>query len=271
MSSSFLYKAIFDQSPTPKRLILSLLSAPSMTRISAAQSAQWGQLFGIDPAAMRVALGRLCKSGFLQSVARGVYEVGPAGATLRTAASSWVSAEHLKGPWNGDWLLVHTAHLGRRDKRLARNRDRALRLEGFQSPLRDLWCRPANYRESLVETKARMVTLGMEQEAAVSRSSEVLGADLQLESLWPRAALEKSYEDATELMKDSRRRISDYRLEEAARETFLIGEYVIRQINADPMLPDEMIDGAARRKMHAAMLSYDKLGHGVWQRFQKQH
>jgi len=53
-----------------------------------------------------------------------------------------------------------------------------------------------------------------------------------------------------------------------ARETFLLGESVIRQINSDPMLPDSMIDVAARRKMHETMVAYDVFGRDAWTRFQ---
>jgi phenylacetic acid degradation operon negative regulatory protein len=44
---------------------------------------------------------------------------------------------------------------------------------------------------------------------------------------------------------------------------------VIRQINADPLLPDEMIDATARREMISAMAAYNELGSSAWSSFRR--
>ena len=51
---------------------------------------------------------------------------------------------------------------------------------------------------------------------------------------------------------------------EAARETLLLGQSVIRTINTDPLLPAEMVDAALRAEMIAAMQRYDTIGKGFW-------
>jgi phenylacetic acid degradation operon negative regulatory protein len=55
--------------------------------------------------------------------------------------------------------------------------------------------------------------------------------------------------------------------EEAARETFLVGEAVIRRINSDPLLPAQMIDTRARRQLIKGMVHYNQLGRAVWDKF----
>ncbi|MEM6300119.1 MAG: PaaX [Pseudomonadota bacterium] len=257
-----------NKSPTPKRLVLSLLSARGMAKTSAAQCTQWGSLFEIEASAMRVTLGRMVKAGLLTSVARGQYSIGPAGRALSEAAQSWIRAEDRVGAWSGGWLLIHAVHVQRRDKKAARNRERALRLEGFKPSYRDLWCRPANYSERLSDTRDRLMALGLEREAVMVHSLELHMEGVDLTSLWPRRKLESGYLKMTELMQISEKRLAQMPVDQAARESFLVGEHAIRLINSDPMLPDAMIDGAARRKMHATMVHYDQLGQSAWQRFQ---
>ncbi len=254
--------------PSAKRLILSLLSAPDLDEISARQCARWGALFSIEAAAMRVAVGRMVKEDLLTTVRRGVYSIGPRGRPLSDKARSWVAAEARVGPWDGRWLLVYTGHLGRRNKTTLRNRERALRLEGFAPLEQGIWCRPANYREPAAATRDRLLTLGLDVSAAVMRADRLLGFSASPESLWPRSDLEKSYARLTSAMQQSMRHLGSLSDEAAARETFVIGEAVIRQVNSDPLLPEEMIDADARRHMHATMVTYDGVGRGAWARFQ---
>lgn len=254
--------------PTPKRLILSLLSARDNEIMSLRQCIAWGDLFSIDAAAMRVALGRMVKTKLLSSVQRGFYRIGVQGHVLSDAARSWIQAEERVAPWNGDWLLVHTAHLGRRDKRALRHRERALRLDGFQSLRAGLWCRPANYVEAPEETRARLIRLGMDQDAYLLRTNAMLGPDLPPTELWPVEDLEKGYANLETAMQQSMNKLPDLDVRAAARETFLLGEFVIKQINSDPLLPDVMVDASARRRMHRQMRRYDEAGYDAWEQFQ---
>ena len=254
--------------PTAKRLVLSLLSAPSQDEIAARQFVRWGALFAIDAATMRVALGRMVRDGLIEVLRRGVYGIGPRGKALSAKARSWVSAEARIGPWDERWLLVHTAHLGRRNKTVLRMRERALRLEGLAELEAGLWCRPANYREPLAATRERMLDLGLEPGSLMLRADRILGDHHEPRQLWPVADLEQRYRQLIAAMNDSMEAIGELGDDEAARETFLIGESVIRQINGDPMLPDELVDAAARRCMHETMLAYDAVGRSAWARFQ---
>jgi phenylacetic acid degradation operon negative regulatory protein len=187
---------------------------------------------------------------------------------LSETARRWVSAEQRIGPWDGRWLVVHTAHLGRRDKRALSARERALTLVGFAALYPGFWCRPANYRETPAETRSRLLQLGLESEAILLRGDSLLGESKPLEELWPRDNLELRYATLSKAMQDSMHGSAARDSNLLARETFLLGEAVIRQINSDPLLPDSMIDVQARRKMHETMVAYDAFGRGAWARFQ---
>ncbi|WP_439107912.1 PaaX [Congregibacter sp.] len=254
--------------PTPKRLVLSLLSSPDLAEISVRQCLHWGELFEIDPTAMRVALGRLVKAGFLRSVARGRYAIGDRGEVLSKTARQWVSAEERVGSWDGRWLMAHTAHLGRRDKTVLKVREHALELVGFAGLYPGLWCRPANYLETPADTRERLLELGLEKEAVILRVDVLLGDKASVTELWPQRALEERYKTLTRAMLDSIGRGDSQDGEALVRETFLLGEAVIRQIASDPLLPDTMIDVKARRKMHETMVAYDAFGRRAWTHFQ---
>lgn len=256
--------------PTAKRLILSLLSAPELESISARECTRWGKLFAIDAAAMRVAVGRLVKTGLLISARRGVYRIGPRGESLMRAARGWRVAEERLEPWSGSWLLVATGHLPRSDRVSLRSRERALHLEGLREWRSGLWWRPANYRESTAATRERMLELGLDGEAVVLRVDSPDASDVSaLQQLWPRDQLEQRYLSLTQALSASRSGLRAMELEAAARETFLLGESVIKAINADPLLPAEFVNVAARGKLVDAMKAYDKAGRDIWVRFRE--
>jgi phenylacetic acid degradation operon negative regulatory protein len=254
-----------QHAPTPKRLILSLLSAPGYESVAIATLIAWGQLFDIEPAATRVAVGRMVKQGLLASRSRGLYNIGPRGQLMATTAARWMHAEQRVDRWRGDWLLVHAAHLGRSDKPALRLRERAFRLNGFAEWVGGLWCRPANLRESAGQIRERLLSLGMEREAVLVRTAETPGLSAKaLSGLWPREALEAGYRGAIGAMNQSLARLATLDTRQAARETFIIGEAVIRRINSDPLLPEAMVDTAARRSMVDHMLKYNAAGQAAW-------
>ncbi|QFU75795.1 PaaX [Halioglobus maricola] len=260
---------MFDaENPSPKRLVLSLLSAPSLPEVGVGLLLRWGELFEIDAATMRVTVGRLTRQGLLSSPQRGIYRMGPEGELIASTARDWVNAETRIGPWRGGWIAVHTSHLGRVNRTALRARERAFRLNGFAEYVTGLWYRPANLRESSSATRARLLSLGLEPEAIVMQSEDMPGvSEKELFALWPREYLETAYISHITNMQESTDRAGKLPLPEATRETLLVGEAVIRQINADPLLPDAIVDGRNRRRMINAMVRYNKFGQDIWQQF----
>jgi phenylacetic acid degradation operon negative regulatory protein len=253
---------------TAKRLILSLLSSPELKEIDVIYLIEWGKIFNIDPPATRVAIGRLVKQGLIAPVSRGKYTVGPNAEIMAQKASSWQGAEGKITSWSGHWIVAHTADLGRTNKTAVRTRERSLGLNGFSALVAGLWCRPANLKESLQQTKDRLVAMGLEQKTIVMRCDGFPEIEMDaLRQLWPIENIEAEYQGATDLMLKSGGNLHKLETNDAARETFLVGESVIKKINADPMLPEEMINADARRKMIHQMKDYNELGRAVWERF----
>ncbi len=257
--------------PTAKRLILSLMAAPDLDQVPISTLLMWGKLFDIDAATVRVTVGRLLRQGLLDSPSRGVYSIGHAGKLLSDTARAWISAEQRVSAWQGDWLLVHTAHLGRSNRTALRVRERAFRLNGFAAWQPGLQCRPANLTETPAETRDNLLRLGLESDAIVIRAKEIPGTrQRELEKLWPRKALESAYRRHIRAMQRSLPRLAKIPLARAARESLQIGEAVIRQVNSDPMLPQQMIDSASRREMIEQMIAYDNAGRDIWRQLSEQ-
>ena len=260
-----------DRGPTAKRLILSLLSQPNMATLNLRQLVAWGELLGQKPAAIRVTAGRLVKEDLLETVHRGVYRIGPAGLVLKSKASEWMTALDQIRDWKGAWLCVHTAHIGKANRRNLRARERAFRLFGFKELVDGVWIRPDNLAHTATEMYAALCQLGLEPEAVLLRSDviEYAGRRDPL-SLWDGAALNAGYDKGTELLQRSQKELKQQDLRSVTRETFLIGEHVIRQINADPLLPTDCVDASKRANLVQAMKKYSSFCHSHWTEFLEQ-
>lgn len=261
-------KIAFQHRITPKRLILSLLSSTGLKEIEVFNLIEWGKIFDIEPAATRVAVGRLLRQNLISTVSRGKYRIGSEGELIAKTASQWANVEQRLGPWQGDWITVHISHLGRTNKTALRARERAFRLNGFCEFVSGLWCRPANFTESLSETRQHLIELGLEPQAVITKCDGFPGFEQRsLFQLWPVSQIEANYHQSLKLMHDSVIGLPNLGHREAAQETFLVGETVIRQINADPLLPEQMTDCALRREVIVKMQEYNELGRKVWQHF----
>lgn len=257
-----------DDKTTPKRLLLSLLSSPGFKEIDVIYLIEWGKIFNIDPSATRVAVGRLAKQGYISSVSRGRYTIGPNGEMMARTARHWIDTEDRIGPWSGKWNVAHTAHLGRSNKTALRSRERAFRLNGFASPLAGLWCRPSNFKESLLQTKQRLTAMGLEPQAVFMNCDAFAGIETdELYQLWPIEITETEYLNVRQKMQASSAKLHSLDIIDAVRETFLVGESVIKQINADPLLPSEMINTQLRNEMINEMKLYNETGRIVWEKF----
>jgi|TARA_R110001583_G_scaffold65221_3_gene188537 phenylacetic acid degradation operon negative regulatory protein len=53
-------------------------------------------------------------------------------------------------------------------------------------------------------------------------------------------------------------------LQDAARESFLIGDKVLHEIAYDPRLPGEMINSASRQNMIETMIHFNAVGRAIW-------
>lgn len=254
--------------PTAKRLILSVLSQPNMSTLPIQQLVAWGILFDQKPAAVRVTAGRLVNEAVLEKTGRGLYTIGSGGLALKNKARTWTTALNKIRDWQGGWFVVYTAHLGKAIRRNVRARERAFRLYGFKELVDGLWVRPDNLTDSAAEIYASLCQLGLEPRAVLLQSDRLHQCDLKDPlSLWSGDDLNTGYETAITLLQESRKRLEGETLHRVTRETFIIGEHVIRQINADPLLPAEHINASKREGMVQAMRHYSEFCHPYWVEF----
>ena len=253
---------------TAKKLVLSLMSVTDHDRQPAANLVASGRVFGIEPTAMRMAITRLVKEGLLVAVERGIYAMGPAGGSLRTRVASWEEASAKIRPWSGDWLVVQCDHLGRTDKSRVRARERALRLGGFAQTISGLWVRPNNMVASLEATRLSLIDVGLDKDALILAVSDMaLPKGEDWKGLWSVEALSASYQAAIQAMAQSAKAVTEMDVADAAMETLMIGQSVIRLITFDPLLPSEIIDRSRFERMVGEMKSYNALGVKAWKAF----
>ncbi|MEH3101547.1 hypothetical protein [Sphingomonas adhaesiva] len=250
------------QPVTPRSLALWFLSTAAPAPLRTATLIGRAAIFGIEAAAMRVALGRLVRERMAVQPERGVYALGPAAGALHVRVRGWMRAEERVRDWSGAWIVVLTHHLGRTDRARLAVRERALRLAGLAEAAPGMWVRPDNLTVAVAD-EAR--GLGLEAEAIVlTRARAEAREEAAFRALWPVAALEEGYRFWCAEMAASSARLADAHAIDAARETYLLGQSVLRAINSDPMLPGELVDVALRRGMVAAMKRYNAMALGWW-------
>ena len=245
---------------TAKRAILTALTATQRS-LSTAQLRLCGALFGIEGAAVRVALGRLVDKGDVVADGEGAYEIGPKGQAIAEAIQRWRDLPRLNKPWRGGWIAIHTAHLGRSQRPQLRRRERALSLSGFASAADGLWVRPDNLRVEPSALASRLFELGLEPEAIIVGGASFIQAPSQgLEDLWDRETIEAGYAAAEAAMAQCLEGLERASLAERARATATIGAAVIGMLSFDPLLPGELLDADLRRAVHRRMLDFDRVG-----------
>jgi len=247
-----------------KKLILNLVKEAHQP-IPAAVMLRMAGLFGVEANNVRVTLNRLVRQELLELSGRGIYVLGPRARRLADQQSAWRHLEDELKPWKGGWLAIYTSHLGRRDRKRLRSRERAVSLLGFQELYQGLLVRPDNLQLDLVGLTEKLHSLGLEEEACVFRAHDFSGScDPASQNLWPVTALNKTYAKHTESMLRWTETHQKKSLEVAARESFLLGDQVLRDIAFDPRLPAAMVDVDARRRMVETMADYDDLGKAIW-------
>jgi phenylacetic acid degradation operon negative regulatory protein len=259
-----------NEVPTnPRHLILNLLLGADGGTMSAREAVSSCALFGIRENSVRVALVRLAAAGMIEAEGRGAYRMGPNAAGLADDVSTWRSAETRVCEWGGAWIAVHYGSLGRSDRVVLRQRDRALQLLGFRELERGLSVRPDNLVGGVSAVRERLYKLGLDSTAAVFQLTDFdAERDAHARALWDGDALTKSYRKTRQQLEKWLAKADDLERETAARESFLMGNSAIRQLVFDPLLPDPLVEVAERRAFVETVLRYDRAGHAIWRALQ---
>lgn len=257
-----------DNRVNPKHLVLDLLLAVGDQALTAREAVAAAALFGITENSLRVTLARLCATQLIEATERGAYRLGNAGAGLAGEVASWRTAEQRVRPWQGDFIMVHSAALSRSDRSALRQRERALDMLGFRELQFGLHARPNNLERDLDAVRQRLHALGLDDPAAVFLGS---GFDDRvrktLAELWDGAALNANYQAQGSKLLAWLATAPTLDTARAARESFLLGGEAIRQIVYDPLLPEPMVDTMQRHAFIEAVHRFDAAGRAIWARF----
>ncbi len=253
--------------PTAKKLILGLLLASDGRPLSVREAISACTLFSITENNVRVSLARMSAEGLIKSQGRGAYGLGPASRITASQAAQWHDAETLLCDWNGGYICVHSAALGRSDRKAMRQRERALEMLGLRELGRGLHLRPDNLVGGVDALRGRLLKLGLEAEAMVFRATQFDSDHMpDLENLWSVKALNAIYREEHRRLEDWMARCGELEADVAARESYLIGGAAIRQLVFDPWLPEPMIDAKARHAFVETVKRFDETGKAIWSR-----
>lgn len=252
----------------PKHLVLDLLLAAGDQVLTSREAVAAAALFGITENSLRVTLARLCATQLIEATERGAYRLGSAGTGLAGEVASWRTAEQRVRPWQGDFIMVHSAALTRSDRSALRQRERALEMLGFRELQHGLHARPNNLERDLDTVRQRLHALGLDPQAAVFLGSGFdKGLHAALTQLWDGATLSASYQTRQHELQGWLAGAPTLDTARAARESFLLGGAAIRQIVYDPLLPEPLVDTARRHAFIETVHQFDAAGRVIWARF----
>lgn len=266
-----LFEQRLETPMTAKRAILSALAATG-DALTTSQLTQCGELLGVDGPAVRMALGRLVKKKDVIALERGLYGLGDKGQPIFEAMQRWIELPKQTKGWDGNWILVYTAHLGRVHRATLRKRERALSFLGFAAYHTGLWLRPDNLVIDSNTLHKRLIGLGLEIDATLASNASLVSIQTEeLASLWDRSALESGYKSAKTAIDDVLKHKDNKPLPELARDTAVLGSAVIGMLSFDPLLPEELVNANLREQVHERMIALDLVGKQSLEAFWKRH
>lgn len=131
-----------------------------------------------------------------------------------------------------------------------------------------LWVRPANLSGGAQQLVGDLSHLGLN---ALQGSFTVQQTDpaclQQLSGLWDCAALNRGYQQQLKQIHAAIKRLHRLSVRKALVDTLKVGSAAVRLLLKDPLLPDEMVNGAKRQAVAAAMMEYDDAGKRLWRQF----
>lgn len=256
------------EQPNARRVILNLLGVTDDGTLSVAEAINACALFGITDNSVRVTLARLSQSKLIETTDRGIYRLGEAWQNIASDVAGWRNAEERLVQWEGKWVLAAIGTLPRSDRKILRNRQRALSMLGMKELATGLFIRPDNLVGGVVAVRQRLISLGLEDDAIIFRADE-FDEDRQNRAakLWNGDALAASYKQNIARLEEWAKNEAVLPFDIAAQESFILGDNAIREIVFDPMLPAPLVDEEQRRHFFKTMVHFDELGRRIWLRF----
>lgn len=247
---------------TPKQLMLAILRvAPGPMAVR--ELVAIGGLFGFEESAVRVTLARLVQRGHVANEGA-AYALTSSAAQLGRWVEEWRRGEARLRSWNGSWLCV--LHPGGVSRTPRRKSVRALERLGFRQGQSKMWVRPDNLRKCRDDVEVELIQLGLAHGAELfigNEFSSTLTARW-MRTLWDTDQIEADLRASLIEMEKSRSELESLPDVRALVESFLLGGRAVTQLALDPLLPDEILDGTARRDLTEALHEYDQIGRALW-------
>jgi phenylacetic acid degradation operon negative regulatory protein len=257
---------------TARELVIDFLSNRYPREMSVQEITGVGIALGFSEQSLRMALTRLVEQSVAANTGRGRYRLSPSGEAMREEVRKWRHLGDLAKPWTGAWIGVFDAAIPRSDRAALRRHERAMRLRGFRELQSGLWVRPANLRDSVAELRAHLHALGLHPGAIVVGLDELDDdARAKTTSLWDTSAMLSTYRALAEELLASKGKLERLALDTAAAESMVLGRDVIRHINLDPVLPEELMQQRALINLIRVMTDYDQNARQIWRRFMRAH
>lgn len=260
-----------EGAPTARSLVLDLLATLRGGSMPVAALVAAAALFGIPAGSVRVALTRLVASERVVRDRRGHYRLGPATRAVEARIASWRDPESRRIAWDGGFAAVLdgvAAPAAATGAGARRARARALRLLGFRTLRPGLHLRPDNLRGGMSGLRLELSALGLPEGDAVVRLSEIdAHAGARLRELFDVRALAAAETALRQELERSLRRLDRLPPDRARVESFLLGGRAIRTLVLDPLLPEEIAPGDARRALAETLRRYDRAGRAAWRPF----
>ena len=277
--------------PTARSLILDLLSTLRKGSMSVRALVEAGNLLGIEENNIRVSLARLYASGRVERDERGRYRLGQAVAAMSLRLRSWRDLDQRTTAWEGDWIAVHRAKLGRGPAR--RRCEKAFDLLGFRELEPGLAIRPNNLRGGIASVREQLIALALGPVSDANASSGraagksavgrgLLGrvfvtsefdptSELEARSLWDADALAQEAHNESRALRESTERLHALSDHSSMTETFLVGGRVLRFLTRHPLLPEAILAPEPLATLLEQMREYDRLGRNAWAAFLAGH
>ena len=254
-----------DFKPNARTFIIDLLLASGGQPISIKQMVKAATIFQINENSIRVAVTRLSNEKSIESIARGIYQ-------LTEASHEWASiildrSHGIKNTklWNQQYLAVFTNTLGRVDRTALSRRERALKRFGFQELEVGIFIRPDNLTLTIAEIFNQLIDLGLESEAKICLISTFDEQTTALiPQLWDLKKLNQNYQKYSSQLESWLSNVSSITLEQAARESFLLGRETIALLMKDPLLPEPFVNTQLRENFSQKVMQLDQIGLKIW-------
>ncbi len=255
---------------TARELVIDFLSNRYPREMSVQEITGVGAALGFSEQSLRMALTRLVEGAVAVNPGRGRYRLSASGEAMRQEVRKWRNLSELAKPWSGAWIGVFDAAVPRSDRAALRRHERAMRLRGFREIQAGLWIRPANLRDSVAELRDHLRALGLHPSALVVGLHDLDDeARAKATGLWDTAAMLARYRALTEELLASKIKLARLELPTAAAESMVLGRDVIRHINLDPVLPEELMPNRALATLVRTMTEYDQQAREIWRRFMR--